>query len=312
MVETRNALGFVMHRKFYCLLSSLFFAFNMQFSSAQNYIPLLNSPKEWHLTSCFSGCITDVYYINSDTIVEGLNYKVLDGFHYISRSFLFREEISNQKVFLSYPTGTKGNEEVLLYDFSLTVGDSFTMNNPITPFPPNNGVYILDSIIPKLLLDGLNHRFYYFSASSGNASNELPVWVEGVGSLSLINAPGGTPDVLGAGKLSCFFVDGALIYSQLDSIETCKPSSLSQAKAVEQKLELYPTIAKIFIEIKGIKNGQQASIYTYNGQKVITHEVTGMESEVLKIPVSQLSSGLYFLQVQSQKEPAATFRFIKE
>ena len=37
----------------------------------------------------------------------------------------------------------------------------------------------------------------------------------------MINAPGGTPDVNGSGKLSCYFNDGNLIYSQLDSISAC-------------------------------------------------------------------------------------------
>ena len=39
--------------------------------------------------------------------------------------------------------------------------------------------------------------------------------------MSLINAPGGTPDVNGSGKLSCYFNDGNLVYSQLDSISQC-------------------------------------------------------------------------------------------
>ena len=58
--------------------------------------------------------------------------------------------------------------------------------------------------------------------SSLNSSiNENPIWIEGIGSLSLINSPGGTPNVNGAGKLSCYFNNGNSVYSQLDSISSC-------------------------------------------------------------------------------------------
>ena len=56
----------------------------------QDYKPLLDNTNEWHVTNCYFGCLTDVYFTDGDTLVEGNNYKVLDGFHYISRSFLLR------------------------------------------------------------------------------------------------------------------------------------------------------------------------------------------------------------------------------
>ena len=70
------------------------------------------------------------------------------------------------------------------------------------------------------LQNGLYYEIFYLSSLSANI-NESAVWIEGIGSLSLINAPGGTPDVNGPGKLSCYFNSGNLVYSQLDSINTC-------------------------------------------------------------------------------------------
>lgn len=284
---------------------------SLQFSAAQTYIPLLDSPKEWHLTSCFSGCITDVYYINSDTTVQGQNYKVLDGFHYISRTFLFREELANQKVFLSYPAGTKGNEEVLLYDFSLSPGDTFGMNNPITPFPSDGGVFTLDSIVPKMLLDGLNHRFFYFSPAPGNTNSQQPIWVEGIGSLSLINAPGGTPDVLGAGKISCFFDNGNLVYSQLDSVEACVISGLSASDPKASPLALYPTLAGDHLNLEGARAGQRLSIYNSNGLKVFTQSIEDSETRIQHIKVTTLAPGLYHLYLEGKAASGQSFKFIK-
>jgi hypothetical protein len=279
--------------------------------TAQSYLPMLDAPRQWHLTTCFSGCSNDIYFTNGDTTLQGLTYKVLDGFHYISRTFLFREELTNQKVFLSYPAGAKGNEEVLMYDFSLTVGDSFNMKNPITPFPADGGIYILDSIIPKVLLDGLNHRFYYFSPSNTNSDSQLPIWVEGIGSLSLINAPGGTPDVNGAGKISCHFRNGTLLYSQLDSISDCSFSTLKIDDNQEVKIAIYPTLVKDNFTIEGLDLHAPLEIRDGQGRLIMTHTIDKSSDAVYLMQVSNLKKGLYFIHVMGKHLIPATFKFIK-
>ena len=91
------------------------------------------------------------------------------------------------------------------------------MRNPIAPFPKNAGFFDLDSIIPRILEDGEPYNHYYFSPSDSNEiSDNNCVWIEGVGSLSIINALSGLPDINGAGHLSCFLNKG--IYSTLTSI----------------------------------------------------------------------------------------------
>ena len=66
----------------------------------QEYTPLLDTYNQWSVRYCFSGCSTDVYYTNGDTIVDAMNYKVLDGYHFISRGFLLREDVTEKKVYL--------------------------------------------------------------------------------------------------------------------------------------------------------------------------------------------------------------------
>ena len=180
---------------------------------------MLDHESEWQLTVCNNGCITDVYFTDGDTTYNNYNYKILNGYHYISKTFWLRENIQTQKVYLSF-LQNNNRKEVLLYDFDLEIGDSIDINNPISPFVSNPGYYILDSIVSYQLNDGLFYDHFYLSSLS-LLVNENAVWVEGIGSLSLINAPGGTPNVNGAGKLSCYFNNGNLIYSQLDSITSC-------------------------------------------------------------------------------------------
>ncbi len=77
---------------------------------------MLDERAEWHLTWCDQSCKTEVYYTDGDTIDNGQLYKVLNGFHYISRAFWLREDIASQRVWLSLIIDTK-RQEFLLYDF---------------------------------------------------------------------------------------------------------------------------------------------------------------------------------------------------
>ena len=187
--------------------------------SQQTYNEMLNHDIEWQLTSCNNGCITDVYFIDGDTIYNGYNYFILNGYHFISKTFWLREDSQNQTVYMSL-INNNIRKEVLLYDFDLEIGDSINISNPMSPFVTNPGYYIVDSLVSLELQNGLYYEVFYLSSLSVNI-NESAVWIEVIGSLSLINAPGGTPNVNGPGKLSCYFNKGNLVYSQLDSINTC-------------------------------------------------------------------------------------------
>ena len=200
----------------------LFFLLVFFFSKAtysQLYNQMLDNDAEWQLTSCYYGCNTDAYFTDGDTSYNGYNYTVLNGFHYISRTFWLREDVQNKKVYMSY-LGNNQRVEVLLYDFSIAKGDTINLINPISPFPTYAGDFIVDSVVIFPLQNNQSYKYFFLSSISGTVY-EFPVWIEGIGSLSMINAPGGTPDVNGAGKLSCYFESGNLFYSQLDSIRSC-------------------------------------------------------------------------------------------
>ena len=180
---------------------------------------MLSNDVEWQLTNCGNGCNTDVYFTDGDTIYNGNSYSILNGYHFISKTFWLRENIQDQKVYMSFIHNNL-RREVLLYDFDMQKGDSINIANPMSPFISNPGYYIVDSVVVLQLQNGLYYD-HFFLSSLNLMINESAVWIEGIGSLSLINAPGGTPNVNGTGKLSCHFNNGNLVYSQLDSITSC-------------------------------------------------------------------------------------------
>ena len=261
----------------------------------QDYKPLLDNTNEWHVTNCYFGCLTDVYFTDGDTLVEGNNYKVLDGFHYISRSFLLREEVSNQRVYLRKLSGNGIGQEYLLYDFSLQEGDSFEMFNPITPFPENAGNFVVDSIRLRLLEDGLAYRHYYFSpAPTNNVSDNTCVWVEGVGSLSIINAPSGYPDINGAGQLSCFFKEGDLFYTNLDSIAGCSPILGNRPPLLALKPQLVVDSEQQLIQLHSGVAFDAIAVYSLTGQIIAEQRISRTTDYVGSL---NLAKGMYFLSV---------------
>ena len=279
-------------------------------STAQDYKPLLDNYNEWHFTSCYFGCLTDVYYTDGDTIVNGKTHKILDGFHFISRSFLLNEEVATKRVSLTFVDGTI-NEEYLLYDFSLTIGDSINMLNPITPFPEEAGYYRLDSIINRSLVDGNDYRHFYLSPTPSNPiSTTNATWIEGVGSLSLINAPSGFPDINGAGHLSCFFKNGESFYTNLDSIDGCEPIILSNSlnNSYLDGLTIVNNGKDHYCQLFNTSSVRFLDIYDLSGQRL--NSVSNRGENSLSLDFSGYASGVYIVVVYDRFFQQKTFKVL--
>ncbi len=277
---------------------------------AQEYKPLLDNYNEWQLTSCYFGCITDVYYTDGDTIVDGNSYKILDGFHYISRTFLLREDIAQRKVYLNL-VQSGSSDEYLLYDFSLNVGDSIDIKNPISPFPWDGGFYKIDSIINRPLVDGNDYRHFYLSPTPSNTISTTPaVWVEGAGSLSLINAPGGYPDINAAGHLSCFFKNGELFYSNLEAIDSCEPTilSINDENNLLDQVIISTLIEKGSAEMLHTEDIQFINIFDLNGRKLDTINNNGQQQ--LTLNFSGYTPAMYLVVAYTESLQKKTFKVI--
>jgi hypothetical protein len=269
---------------------------SMQLAIAQPYKPLLDNFNEWHFTTCFSGCNTDVYYTNGDTIVGGLSYKILDGYHYMSRTFLLREDVANRQVTMAKINPTK-IDEFLLYDFGKNEGDTMELFNPNSPFIESPGYFRLDSIRSHPLEDGNSYRHFYWSPAPGNTSYiAYPVWVEGVGSLSLINAPGSQPDFNGVGQLNCFFKNSDAFYVNLDSIQSCEPVHVLGMETIEvPEWIIYPNPSSGIIQINGLKAEIFIEITSYTGELIKQVKITGLSP----VDVSFLQNGTYFIRLDN-------------
>ncbi|HBL78455.1 MAG TPA: hypothetical protein DDZ79_00150 [Aequorivita sp.] len=277
---------------------------------AQNYKPILDYRNEWHFTTCDFGCYTDKYYTDGDTLVGGKIYKILEGYHFISRTFLLREEVSEKKLYFLKIRPGGGTEEFLLYDFTLEVGDTINMLNPITPFPQDGGYFRLDSIVPRPLVDGINYDHFYFSPTPTNSnSTENAIWVEGVGSLSLINAPGGHPDLNGVGALSCYFKNTEVFYSNLDSIDDCVPVYMNLPERMLREVIISKSNSSDICWLNNAMHVKEANVYDLSGKKLMT--IQNSFNQKMTIDLSRFNSGMYIIIARGMGDIKQTFKIVK-
>ncbi len=264
---------------------------------SQEYTPLLTDDNQWHFTTCYLGdCTRDVYYTVGEEEVNGSTYKRLYGYHYISGTFLLKEDVSEQQVFLlTIIDGVQ--RENLLYDFSMEIGDEIEMHNPFTPFPTNGGMYTLTSIESLPLVDGNDYKHYYLSPSPGNTvSSWDAVWVEGVGSLSILTAPGGNPNFDEVGELSCSFKDGVSFYSNLERLNDCEfrlnisdNETMNNVKFISEEGRL---------KIENVTEISEVDLYSIEGKLVRSIENISNEN-IVNLNTSNLDRGIYVIILKS-------------
>lgn len=267
---------------------------------AQTYSPLIGQKNEWHLGYCQDAdCYKDIYFTVGDTIANGKTYKVLDGYHYISKTFWIRENVQEKKVYIK-TIRNEAQEETLLYDFNLSVGDSMQLFNPITPFPDEAGFFTVDSIKVQPILGEQTGRFFYFSPSLSNeeAYGLFPIWVEGVGSLSMVNAAAGTPDYDETGQLACFWKDQVLVYHDNSRIESCDSILKTDEQIINQSKIAMTSHKTLWID--QAKNIHRILIYDSQGR--LYHDQQLKHAVNIEIDVSNYPKGVYYLNVEENKQ----------
>lgn len=273
------------------------------FIQAQPYQKMLGEVNSWYSTSCFNGsCVTVDYHALDDTIINGKNYKFLDGYHY-NRAMLIREDTLARQIFLHPLSGVFANQDVLAYDFSLNINDVMTLYNPNSPLPSNGGKFKVDSILVKTYLGNPLHTFYL--SDINNTTNTI--WVEGVGALSLINTPSAAPDLNGIGDLSCFYKNNIQIYEsdtlpngQCDTTKLPVLNSIN--KITQQNFKIYPNPGNDYFIIETKSKIHKITIYDING-KAVNEKQIAASNNFEKINSEAIPAGFYFVEIATEYQP---------
>lgn len=273
---------------------------------AQTYLPLIGQTNIWNITNCYNGCLTDSYNLDRDTTINGLDYRILNGFHYISGSFLVRENLNDQKIYMGILDNGK-MFEYLIYDFSLNEGDSVQVYNPVSPLPHDVGMLYVDSTSTVTLEDGVQHKVLYLSTLN---KQHQPIWVEGVGSLSLINTPCATPDINDIGHLSCYSRNNVFTYSNLDSIESCNQLiSLSIEASEETITYIQNNIIQDEVIIQHAAELKSITIFNINGSRV--YQIANSNSDRVTFDLFNIQAGLYIIHLEKSDGQVVSRKIVK-
>lgn len=290
------------------LIAVFLFVFSVKMRS-QSYISMLKNYSEWHVTNCFSGCATDKYYTIGDTIINSLHYTFLDLFHY-NKNFVIREDTITQKVYMRLLAEPSTVKEYLLYDFSMQINDTISIVNPGSPYPKYAGSFVLDSIQSKPLVNK-NHRYYYLHSLDTLSSNtKSTIWVEGIGSLCLINTPGAMPQINGAGQLSCFFNNGIQEYQNLDSIADCTTIYPLTTKEINNTIHVsvIQDFDKKKVIITSTQNEIPLKILIYNLDSKLEVYKENVTNEYYELNIETLNKGLMIMQIENKNGLYKTFK----
>lgn len=175
----------------------IFLAFSGITVSAQTYYPMLDSVNTWNYVSNWIGVRINpsVQLINcpyplmsnstsfnefstNDTTINAMVYKTIETSNGCIAGFL-REDTAAQKIYFQ---DNLGSPELLLYDFSMTVGNTMNISFINSFGYYSSGLYTLDSITTVHIMAGWRRAFHLNNHLTPNAPTLT--WIESVGNLN--------------------------------------------------------------------------------------------------------------------------------
>lgn len=232
------------------------------------------------------GTFEELYNQGGDETINGMVYHTVFRQTQTEVELLGAYRQDGEQVYYCKWNGSDYDDEVLLYDYDLEVGDWFNDDDDhpmevvaVTVITDNNGV---------------QRKKYDFSFIG--LENETEFWIEGIGSSKgFVNSGNYTPTEDGAiFHLLCYHVDNDLIYVNPE-YNTCDITELDENNA-ESTVTIYPNPANNVVKIMNTEGMtiNKVEVIDVLGRTVISTENTN------EINVSSLPEGQYFVRIQGE------------
>lgn len=240
--------------------------------------------------------------IIGEEIVNGKTYKIIDSTPGTISGCLAREE--NGIVYKYNPTL---NDEEVMYDFNLEMGDTFTMlDSPsctLGDATPGTGAQLtVTNTFTEMIAGELRKIIEFSTAPYGEE-----YWIEGIGSITGFEPYVEVLDSTCWSKLACFTIDGTIYY--FNNATACDNTTLHIEENLLEGIVLAPnpvqTVSILHLPHK--MNIDQLRIYDLSGRLVSEERIV---NDYAKIDAMKYASGFYFYQVLRQGLVISTERFI--
>ncbi len=273
---------------------------------AQNYeyIPLVKPGLQlWTCDRGYWGHNDEAYRFtkyaltDEDTVFNGETYKKF----YVYRSIEFDaatatyvgafRENSQGQVFYKGNAGLPGGVDEMIYDFSLSVGDTFSGGS----LNMNNSFYALEvTSIDTMNFNGIERRV--FTIKPTRAKTQIAaVWIEGIGNSEGLFFPYHTNTADIWGNVRCYIHNDELLYTNYrhGGSDCVTPlMGIGDVLSVNNSITLYPNPTNNEVSVSSESLINSIEIYNSLGQKVYTETINSKEKT---IDISSLPSGVYVL-----------------
>lgn len=263
----------------------------ISYSQSENTIVDTNSIWSIYQELVVDEPIPTSYYIHlkGDTIIDSKHYKKVWTNNDLSLTddmefhALIREE--NQKTYVRYYHSGLDSilGENLLYDFSLSTGDTFN-------FKSYNDVHAFNVSVDSILIDNEIRKRIILS------ENFIPnmTWVEKIGCLEVGLL---YESLFGLGvieKLLCYYSNNNVLYSNPE-FNYCKVVGLDPMQKTEYNTIIYPNPTKDFINISSDQIISKIEVTDINGRLLLSTDK--IKSNNYNINLCPFLKGMYILKI---------------
>lgn len=294
------------------LITFLFFSF-FNYTSAQR---LLAPGNNWNLLDIFwTSSRTNNYSIGSDTIINGTTYQQLlrDGelveFHNPTTPRFIRET-EDGKVYIDNHIYLD-TDEILIYDFGLTLMDTFLLVPSLNTNLENR--FVVTAVDTIVLLDGSPRRQLTLELIDSQFNGTL-IWIEGVGEKEFGPFYAHAFYVFDVvSDLLCAYQDEVVQVYQNSDYDSCFVTFTSvEELEINSPIKIYPNPVKDLLTLDLSETNQtftEINIFNALGEMVYQQKVA---SSITEINTNQLNSGIYFLLLKDNSGTSYSHRLIKQ
>jgi hypothetical protein len=257
---------------------------------SQKYEPFISDKRQWkyvqeyYLTENSSQpiYIVTIGYFNEDTLIENSLYKkyyhksiIFDTTNTVA--FFFTEDTINQKVFVRDPLF---NKTVLLYDFSISEGDSFNR-------------YIINNTYMRLKVIKVDTFFSFNKSLKRILFNDSTTWIEGIGDITSTRIPS-------YGQLICVKDNESVLYlnenyNNCDTIFPQGPYDIVSEIMLNENICIFPNPIDRASILEVRNSSTTSKIELYNNIGILVKS----EYFVNKYPIGEINlpKGIFIYRV---------------
>jgi len=293
---------------------SISFLIISHYVKSQDYLPFPKDSATWYTAYSypwphppFIYYTTYKYETQGDTIINSFEYTKLFSCDAFEDSFpnyigAYRVEIDSDKVYYIEENLTT---ESLLYDFSMSPGDTITIYG--SGYDPFNLICLDTSTV---ILNGIPHKELLIYSYLDNGTECYTTWIRGIGSLRM---PLETNQFCAlsfewAYDLSCYYYKGNQIYYWIENpyFEGCAGTNEYigiKDKETDNSFSVFPnpvlTISKINYPYPV---HELFDFQILNASGIIVQSESGIKLQSISIDKNDLSPGFHIIQLYSYSE----------